>query len=358
VLEELRDDAAVKWAYPALRNLDTGTLLLLTPRIIVGVDPKVADHEVAALLPDTLRVRELLPFDSQIVIELTTPGHGTSVAGVAAAAGDNGLGVSGACQNCKLLSARVFSATGAASDSAFAAAIAYAGAHADVLNNSGGGGSPSTAITSAIQNAVANGRGGLGSPTLFSNGNSASGYIHFTLSGLTAGTWTFTWTYHKDGSTSAGFDTAWLDNVIFPDGTVEDFEGCSGLPSGWTSSGDANWTAVNDETRASSRRGGNCSIRAGVITDNQTSTVEATQSLASGGALRFEMWPSSERVGTTGPIVINPPSCYDYIDLTVTDSLMNTYGPFFASCGTWSNQGNPLRDGFLSSPSSVSEAIS
>lgn len=68
--------------------------------------------------------------------DLTGPGsHGTAVAGVAAATGNNSLGVSGACQNCKVLPLRVFDATSSASDTAFANAITYATAFADVLNN-------------------------------------------------------------------------------------------------------------------------------------------------------------------------------------------------------------------------------
>jgi len=33
---------------------------------------------------------------------------------------------------------------------------------------------------------------------------------------VTAGTRTFTWTYSKDGSSSRGSDTAWLDDIVFP----------------------------------------------------------------------------------------------------------------------------------------------
>ncbi len=498
VLQQLQGEAAVEWAYPAYRNIQTGTLLLLTPQVIVKTASRMTADEVRGRLPDTLRLQRTLTLESTFVLELTTPGsddpleaadnlakseswvqwaepdfiqewsrdaipddplfpdqwhlqntgqgnpagvvgadarlpaawdtqtgdgtiviavvddgiqlahpdlasriwtnpgeipgngiddegdgyvddvhgwdfvngdndpnpdlttasHGTAVAGVAAAAGNNGIGVSGACQNCKLLSAKVFSGSAAGTDSQFAEAIVYAGAHADVLNDSWGGGSPSSALTAAIQGAVSGGRGGLGAPTFFSNGNFATGYVTFTLTGFPTGTYTFTWTYHKDSSASAGFDTAWLDNVIFPDGAVQDFETCSALPTGWTSSGNASWVAVNDGTRASSARGGTCSIRAGAIADSQVSSVSVTRTLSVSGDLQFSMWPSSEtkQAGGEGPINTSG-NCYDYVDLTVFDGV-DTHGPFFPSCGTWSNQNSPLQDGTLLYPSSLSDTIS
>jgi len=290
---------------------------------------------------------------------LTGPGsHGTAVAGVAAAIGNNGIGVSGACQECSILPVRIGDDTSFASDAVIADAINYAGELADVLNNSWGGGSPSPAITSAIQNVVTNGSGGLGSPVFFANGNSASGYFDYSLNGIPSGTWTFTWTYEKDFVLSRGFDTTWLDNVVFPDGSVEDFETCSALPPGWSTSGDASWFAVDDETRASSSQGGNCSIQAGDIGDNETTSVSVTKTLGVGGALTYRLWTSSETAllgfDGEGPLT---DQCYDFSSLTLSDGT-TTYGPFFIRCGTWSNQGNPLQDGAISYPSSVAEAIS
>jgi len=453
VIDALVNDETVEWAYPAYRNPETGTLLWLTPRVIVGVVPTVDENSIEELLPPELRFvrpqaqshhylvelvdprsddplevaarlqednwwvewaepdfiqdwrRSVTPndplFSSQwhlqntgqgggssgadarlpgawdletgdgsVVVaviddgvqtthpdlpiftnpgeipsngvdddfngyiddvngwdffdndndanpDLTGPGsHGTAVAGVAAATGNNAVGVSGACQNCSILSARVFDATSAASNAAFGNAITYAGELADVLNNSWGGGSPSTEITTAIQGAVANGRGGLGSPTLVSTANSASGYVPYSLEITWASTFTFTWTYQKDVSVDAGFDTAWLDAVVFPDGTSEDFETCSGLPGGWTSSGAASWMAsVNDGTRASSSRGGHCSIRAGSITHDQISSVTVTKTMASAGFLTFDAWPSCETKFTDGEGPLTS-QCWDFFSLT------------------------------------------
>ena len=89
--------------------------------------------------------------------------HGTAVAGVAAARGNNNIGVSGACRHCQIVSIKVVTGSGFASSSALGNAIRYASTIADVINNSWGGGAPSSAIQSAIQFATTTGRGGKGS---------------------------------------------------------------------------------------------------------------------------------------------------------------------------------------------------
>lgn len=290
--------------------------------------------------------------------DLSGPGsHGTSVAGIAAAKGGNGVGVTGACQNCSILPVRISDADSFASSAVIGEAITYAGELADVLNNSWGGGASSNAITSAIQGVVDSSSG---SPVFFANGNSATGYLSLGVPDLPAGTLTFTWTYRKDASLSAGFDTAWLDNVLFPDGTIEDFETCTTLPPGWSTSGDAGWFVVDDETRASSTRGGSCSIQAGDIDDDEFTTVSVTKTSASGGTLVYQAWPSSERSWLNGlpngeGRLTN--ACWDSISLAVTQGG-NKIGTYFDVCGTWSNQGNPLQDGVISYPSSLSETIS
>ncbi|MGC8580319.1 MAG: S8 family serine peptidase [bacterium] len=72
-------------------------------------------------------------------------GHGTSVAGIAAASTNNSLGVAGVSWNAKIMPIRVDSYyTGFASDSEIISAYAYAVKNgAWILNNSWGGGSPS-----------------------------------------------------------------------------------------------------------------------------------------------------------------------------------------------------------------------
>ncbi len=107
--------------------------------------------------------------------------HGTSVAGVAAAKGNNGIGVVGASYNSKVLSARIFEGTGVASDANIASALYYAAGRrangtgtwksADVLNNSWGGGASATVINNALTYATTAGRQGKGAPVLIAAGN-------------------------------------------------------------------------------------------------------------------------------------------------------------------------------------------
>lgn len=105
--------------------------------------------------------------------------HGTAVTGVAVAQGNNTVGVSGACPNCRFLPLNVFSncAVGGggctSSLAAFANAINYAAAMgANVINNSWGQGPTGTAATvivNAINNAAA-----AGALVFFSGGNQSS----------------------------------------------------------------------------------------------------------------------------------------------------------------------------------------
>ena len=224
--------------------------------------------------------------------------HGTSAAGVAAARGGDGSGVTGACQRCRILPVKIFHGSSFASDVGAAQALRYAARYADVLSNSWGGGAPSAAISSGIEFAATQGRGGRGAPVFFAAANSASGYLSSSLDGFTsfnipAGTWVFEWEYLKNESGSRGFDTAWLDNVTFPDGAVETFEACAGLPPGWVTAGPAGWRIVDDPTRASSARGGRCAAKAGTIGDSQSTTLRVERT-GPAGTLSFNLWVSAE----------------------------------------------------------------
>ncbi len=110
--------------------------------------------------------------------------HGTACAGIVAAVGNNNLGVAGIAYNSKIVPIRI-----AYSDangnwvtqwSWIANAINWAWnqGQADVLSNSWGGGGPSSLVNTAIDNAITQGRGGLGASVLFSagNGNGAVNY--------------------------------------------------------------------------------------------------------------------------------------------------------------------------------------
>lgn len=215
--------------------------------------------------------------------------HGTAVAGVAAAVGNNSIGVSGACLRCKILPVRI--GFGSVPDSVYANAIRYGATFADVLNNSWGGGAPSSVIQSAIQYATTSGRGGRGSVVLFSSGNDASGYL---LAGgpVPAGTHRFIWTYSKDISFSEGNDTAWLAWALFPGGQLVNFEG-GVLPSGWTTAGSQPWSVINDPTHADEGLCYSKAAKAGTLNDNQESILQTIRTVTAGDALSF-VWVSSE----------------------------------------------------------------
>ena len=84
-------------------------------------------------------------------------GHGTHVAGIAAAATNNDIGIAGMCPNCGILSVKVLDDHGSGYLSDVASGITYAAAHgARVINLSLGGSSVSQTMRSALAYAVAN----------------------------------------------------------------------------------------------------------------------------------------------------------------------------------------------------------
>jgi subtilisin family serine protease len=220
--------------------------------------------------------------------------HGTAVAGVAAARGDNGKGGSGACPQCTILPVKIFNADRNIDDAGIASAIRYAARLADVVNNSWSSrGGESSVIQSALQDANTQGRGGLGAVVLFAAGNSASGY-RFIGGPIPAGTHRFEWVYRKDFSLSAGRDTAWLGWVRFPDGELVNFgSNFPNLPDGWYTKGAAPWVVVQDAKHVDE---GLCFVhaaKAGTITDNQSTVIGVAKPVPQGD-LRFSAWVSSE----------------------------------------------------------------
>ncbi len=100
--------------------------------------------------------------------------HGTSVAGVAAAKGFNGIGVCGVAPDSKIVAQRLIT-EGATSDLQIANALAYQPSSIQVKNNSWGSTSPYTSsgtlTTQALANAAKTGRGGRGTIFTFAAGN-------------------------------------------------------------------------------------------------------------------------------------------------------------------------------------------
>lgn len=82
---------------------------------------------------------------------LDDTGHGTHVAGIIGAVGDNTIGISGVAWSVRLAALKVFDALGRAKTEHLLEAIEYANAmHFDLTNNSWGGGNFSQAILDAI----------------------------------------------------------------------------------------------------------------------------------------------------------------------------------------------------------------
>ncbi len=114
--------------------------------------------------------------------------HGTSCAGIIAAVANNTNGTAGVAYNAKIIPVRIAYSNGfplgddrrawITNDNWIANGINWAWQNgADVLSNSYGGGSYSSTIESAINNAVNNGRNGKGSVVLFSSGNNNGSVI-------------------------------------------------------------------------------------------------------------------------------------------------------------------------------------
>jgi len=100
-------------------------------------------------------------------------GHGTCCAGIAAAVGNNGIGVAGAAWDVSILPVRIGYGNHWTENAWIIDGLTWAvDQGADILSNSWGGGTPSVAEQNAIQYALSVGRGGLGCVVLFASGNS------------------------------------------------------------------------------------------------------------------------------------------------------------------------------------------
>lgn len=85
-------------------------------------------------------------------------GHGTAVAGVAAATTNNGVGVAGICWTCSLMAVKVLDANGSGSTSTIARGIVWATDHgADVINLSLGGPGSTQTLADAVAYAASKG---------------------------------------------------------------------------------------------------------------------------------------------------------------------------------------------------------
>lgn len=98
--------------------------------------------------------------------------HGTACAGLAAAVGNNGTGVSGVAWSAQIQPVRLGFSDHWTENSWIIDALTWATDNgADILSNSWGGGAPSTAEQNTMQYALDVGRAGLGCILLFASGN-------------------------------------------------------------------------------------------------------------------------------------------------------------------------------------------
>lgn len=155
-------------------NITTGSSFVKIAIIDDGVDTSNPDL-TGNLLPgyDATGPGEVSSMTSEL-------GHGTSVAEIAAASGNNNLGGAGVAYGCSIIPVKIFESVPAFGGPVIVSRAtwvadgiewAWLHGHADVLNNSWATLINSSIINSAINDAVINGRGGLGSVVLFSSGN-------------------------------------------------------------------------------------------------------------------------------------------------------------------------------------------
>lgn len=213
--------------------------------------------------------------------------HGTAVAGVAVAVGNNSTGVAGAAYAAKILPVKMASGSSYATDSQLASAFRYVGSFADVINFSWSW-SNSATVQSGIRDAREAGA------LLFAAAGNSYGWGTYQLSGFPTGSFTHRWQYQKNANTSSGQDTAWLDLVQFPDGVLENFDGVTApaLPAGWTTGGSANWTTVATPADLPPTRPN--VAKAGTITHSQNTYLQVTHNNTSAGDLLFIIRPSSQ----------------------------------------------------------------
>ena len=128
---------------PAAWNMSTGKASTIIAIVDTGVDRTQPDLRGRVLKGWDFVNNDANPRDDN--------GHGTAVAGVAAAAANDGVGIAGMCWHCDILPVKVLNAAGSGARSNIAAGIIWATKHgADVINMSLAGPSPSNVIAAAV----------------------------------------------------------------------------------------------------------------------------------------------------------------------------------------------------------------
>ncbi len=253
--------------------------------------------------------------------------HGTAVAGIAAAA-SNLIGIAGVAHKAQILPIRAISGYDSDIDhcTRLAEAMTYAGKNADVINASWEIFPTCTALEDAIDDVVAgtimemasnvSRRPNLGSPVIFSSGNSASGWYKVTVDNVPAGKHVFEWRFVRS-ATDFDFgndDTVWVDDITWPDNSVETFESSTSLPAGFATACEINqclgtacnafsacatqWTINQDGVHT--REGSSNSVMAGTDADKADAcdyTYLTVERNTAAGSMSFWVWVSARGGG-------------------------------------------------------------
>lgn len=159
--------AALQWPwdnprFPTAWSSTTGSSSVVVAVVDSGVD---ASHEdlAGAVLPG-------YNFVAGNTDTTDDNGHGTEVAGIIAARGNNGVGLAGACWSCKILPVKVLGADGHGTYSNMESGVRWAADHgAQIINLSEGGAVDDPTLRDAIDYAV-----GKGAVVVLAAGNSSS----------------------------------------------------------------------------------------------------------------------------------------------------------------------------------------
>lgn len=245
----------------------------------------------------------------------TTDGHGTSCAGVAAAVGNNSLGVAGMAYNTTIVPVKICGNGIFPNDSTVAQGVRHAANYADIITCSWGYYNPAPVTRSAVQYALQSGAGGRGSVVYFAAGNDGGFIPHMATLGA-AGTYNLRWRYTKDSANFGGLDKCFVDSIWYPNGGTEMFDAAGlvppALPTGWTSGGSGAWisAAQSAGSRAESGTGVNWQfIESPPILDNQS---VYAQVLNTGVGASAPMWYYMRVSAEPTTYVGNTATMYDY----------------------------------------------
>lgn len=135
--------------FPDAWDLTTGNSSVTVAVVDSGVQPGLPDLGTLTAGYDFVN-NDSDPADDE--------GHGTAVAGVIAAQGNNGIGIAGVCWKCRIMPVKVLDSTGSGTDSWVASGITWVVDHgADVINLSLGGTENSSTLAGAVSYALENG---------------------------------------------------------------------------------------------------------------------------------------------------------------------------------------------------------